>query len=124
MNIRCRAKISARCEDGQEAWYDVTDDGTYDGPTQSVVCDECYFYLMPYTPSGGAMTYELNDAIIQAREDKVNGLVTEYELAKQLGTDVHVVRQNWAAWGLTGFPLGKMTRFRKNEIDEWLAKLS
>jgi hypothetical protein len=76
--IHCRAKISASCEDGQE-WDaevapDQSGDGTYvpgddatDHEQGTVVCDPCYVFVMPWTPSGVGLNPELPDAIDQAR---------------------------------------------------------
>lgn len=70
MQINCRARTSPKClhgvdekvvyEDGQ------IEDGTWDG--DSVVCDACYVGLMHLTPSGQALTHELDAAIQNARE--------------------------------------------------------
>jgi hypothetical protein len=77
--IHCRAKLSSGCEDGDE-WDvsiapDQSEDGTYladsSDPTNveagTVVCDACYRFLMPFTPSGAALNPELADAIEDAR---------------------------------------------------------
>jgi hypothetical protein len=71
-SIKCRARISARCLDGQPTRKQfgedlpMGEDGTYDG--QTIVCDACYVALVPLTPSGQGLNRELSDAIRRARE--------------------------------------------------------
>ena len=72
--IICRAQISPHCLNGrsvaehyEKPLYEL-DDGTYEPASMSVVCDPCYVDLMPLTPSGQALTHELDGAIAHARE--------------------------------------------------------
>ena len=67
--IRCRARIDDYClhgsfDDPDNPWQE---DGTYDRPTNTIICDSCFCTLMPYTPSGQALNHELPDAIRNVR---------------------------------------------------------
>lgn len=65
--IACRARVVAGCYDGTPTRRQFGDDlpmdedGTYDGST--IVCDACYVYLVPRTPSGQGLHHELTAAI-------------------------------------------------------------
>lgn len=74
--LNCRARISPDCEHGAERpnWQH---DGTYrvtrerDAVTpfrDSIICNACYVYLMPFTPSGHALLHELDDAVASVRK--------------------------------------------------------
>jgi hypothetical protein len=83
--ITCRAKVTPGCWDGELTSHQffgqdlpMTEDGTYTcGPveqddgqqlvTGSIVCDPCYMYLMPRTPSGKALNHELPPVIAAIR---------------------------------------------------------
>jgi hypothetical protein len=75
--IRCRAKVTGECYDGDPTAKQffgqdlpMSEDGTFDGT--SIVCDACYVYLMPRTPSGRALHHELPAAIeaIHRRQER------------------------------------------------------
>lgn len=70
--ITCRAKLVGACLHGKDTYQQfgepdrpMSDDGTFDG--ESIVCDPCYIALMPYTPSGRALTHEVELGITHAR---------------------------------------------------------
>lgn len=67
--IRCRARTTPDClhstfDHPENPWQD---DGTYDRPTNTIVCDACYTALLPYTPSRRGLFHELPDAIATVR---------------------------------------------------------
>lgn len=70
--IKCRAKVSPNCLNGRPASTEAPphEDGTYDGMTETIVCDACYVAVMPFTPSGMGLTAELPAAIAKARAAK------------------------------------------------------
>ena len=71
--IHCRAKLTPTCYDGQPSATQFGDDihqkedGTwedsFDDPRGTIVCDDCYVRLMPFTRSGSALLHEIPDAI-------------------------------------------------------------
>lgn len=79
--IVCRARVVAGCWDGEPTAHQffgqdlpMSEDGTFSTEpfmydefqritTGSIVCDPCYLYLMPRTPSGKALNHELPAAI-------------------------------------------------------------
>lgn len=67
--IACRARLSRNCQHGRhEAPGDEMEhDGTYrveaTGAPGTIVCVCCYFEIIPHTPSGMGLHYELDDAI-------------------------------------------------------------
>lgn len=83
--IVCRARVTPSCYDGQPTASQffgqdlpLTEDGTYawgpveqdDGQqlvTGSIVCDPCYLFLMPRTPSGKGLNSELPPVIEAVR---------------------------------------------------------
>jgi hypothetical protein len=88
--IVCRAKVMPGCWDGEPTSHQffgqdlpMSEDGTFiTGPVEqddgqlvvmeSIVCDPCYMYLMPRTPSGKALNHELPAAIeaIRLRQER------------------------------------------------------
>jgi hypothetical protein len=75
VTITCRAQISKSCYQGKPSAFQfgedlpLTEDGTFevwDG-VPTIVCDACYVALMPLTPSGSALTHEINPAIQEWR---------------------------------------------------------
>jgi hypothetical protein len=70
--ITCRARVVKECLDGQPTARQfsgedlpMSEDGTYevtDG-VPTVICDPCYFTLMPYSPSGKLLRGELPEAV-------------------------------------------------------------
>lgn len=69
--IKCRARITDRCLDGEPTKRQfgddlpMSEDGLFDGET--IVCDACYVKLIPMTPSGQGLIEELDEAIQIAR---------------------------------------------------------
>lgn len=85
---RCRAQIASDCEGTVgDAESPADEYGTFDG--ESVVCMSCYCALMPLTPSGRALTHEIEPAIARARAQAApvpSGFETAREgLARILG---------------------------------------
>jgi hypothetical protein len=88
--ITCRAKVAMGCLDGEPTAKQffgqdlpMSEDGTFViGPVEqddgemvvmeSIVCDSCYLYLMPRTPSGKALNHELPAAIeaVRAQQER------------------------------------------------------
>jgi hypothetical protein len=88
--IICRARVTPGCLDGEPTAKQffgqdlpMSEDGTFSREpfmydefqritTGSIVCDSCYLYLMPRTPSGKALNHELPAAIkaVQLRQQR------------------------------------------------------
>lgn len=69
-NVVCRAHLTSKCHQGRLYSHPgshvdgsgMAVDGTY--KNGSIVCDDCYVRLMPYSPSGKGLLNELDDAIV------------------------------------------------------------
>jgi hypothetical protein len=62
MILHCRAQLTPGCYDGRAAPAEqISDDGTWDGET--IICDDCYPRLLPFTKSNLGLFDELQDAI-------------------------------------------------------------
>jgi hypothetical protein len=63
--IKCRANIYPGCLHGKPAseHEPPAGDGTYDPSTDTIVCNNCYAAIMPFSPSGAALTHEIGAAI-------------------------------------------------------------
>jgi len=48
-------------------------------------------------------------------ENGHNHLVSAGELAGLLGVDVDTVYRSWKTWGLTGYRIGQVLKFRSDE---------
>lgn len=68
--IICRARLVDACQHGRDPirGLSVKDDGTYDPEDQTIVCDECYSAIMPFTRSGQALLDEIPAAVAHYRE--------------------------------------------------------
>lgn len=64
-HIICRANCSDDCLHGKPVDPDepMAADGTYDPATNSIVCNSCYVAIMPFTPSGKALSHEIDTAV-------------------------------------------------------------
>jgi hypothetical protein len=71
--ITCRARVAPNCLNGQPtsrqfgADIPMSNDNTYEDHTQSIVCDPCYVMIVPMTPSGKGLLYELEPVINDLR---------------------------------------------------------
>ena len=49
-----------------------------------------------------------------------NQLVTPEDVAEALQVSVDTVYRQWRKWGLKGFRVGRLLRFRERDINTWL----
>ena len=49
-----------------------------------------------------------------------NQLVTPEDVAEALQVSVDTVYRRWRKWGLKGFRVGRLLRFRERDINAWL----
>lgn len=75
--ITCRARVSEDCLDGEPTSrqfgedISMSNDNTYeDGGGGSIVCDACYVKIVPMTPSGKGLLYELEPVINDLRRQR------------------------------------------------------
>lgn len=64
--VRCYAQVTEHCFDGMlvEDWWD---DATYCRGRDGVVCDACYVEVMRHSPSGKALTHEVEPTVRRLR---------------------------------------------------------
>lgn len=69
--IRCYAQVTRVCFDGQDLaeWWD---DNTYRKDEDAIVCDACYVEVMRASPSGRALTHEIEPTLRRMRAWRVN----------------------------------------------------